>query len=32
MTHEFAHVPSEWGVFTRATTTLTDGEVLVHDW
>ncbi|UOQ57809.1 hypothetical protein MUN78_02940 [Leucobacter allii] len=32
MPYEFARIPSEWGVFTRATTTLTDGEVLVHNW
>ncbi|MFD7022029.1 hypothetical protein [Promicromonospora sukumoe] len=25
-------VPSAWGVLTRATTTLTSGETLVHDW
>ena len=31
MPHEFATVPSEWGVFTRATTILTDGEVVVTD-
>lgn len=32
MTDDIATIPSEWGVFTRAATTLTDGEVLVHDW
>jgi hypothetical protein len=32
MPHEFAPIPSEWGVFTRATTILTDGDMLVHDW
>lgn len=27
-----AIVPSDWGVFTRGSTTLTSGEVLVDDW
>lgn len=26
-----ATVPSDWGIFTRSTTTLTNGEVLVHE-
>ncbi|PJM95292.1 hypothetical protein CG719_12425 [Streptomyces sp. CB01373] len=32
MSQDPAQIPSEWGVFTRATTTLSDGEVLIHDW
>jgi hypothetical protein len=30
--HSSLPVPSDWGVFTRATTVLTDGDTLVHDW
>lgn len=32
VTDDIATIPSEWGGFTRGSTTLTDGEVLVHDW
>ncbi|MFD7311748.1 hypothetical protein [Promicromonospora sp. NPDC059942] len=32
MPDDAATVPSAWGELARATTTLTDGEILVHDW
>lgn len=32
MSHDFPAVHSDWGVFGRASTTLTDSEVLIHDW
>lgn len=32
MSQDPPQIPSEWGVFTRAATTLSDGEVLIHDW
>lgn len=32
MPNDSTTVTSAWGVFTRATTTLSSGEVLVHDW
>lgn len=32
MPDDAATVPSPWGELTRATTTLTSGETLVHDW
>lgn len=32
MPDDAATVPSAWGELARATTTLTDGETLVHDW
>ncbi|WP_036970295.1 hypothetical protein [Promicromonospora kroppenstedtii] len=32
MPDDAATVPSPWGVLARATTTLTSGETLVHDW
>ncbi|MFT4082028.1 MAG: hypothetical protein QM638_05535 [Nocardioides sp.] len=32
MPQDPAEIPTEWGVFTRATTTLSDGEVMVFDW
>ncbi|MFH9983507.1 hypothetical protein ACH4ND_30685 [Streptomyces sp. NPDC017179] len=32
MSQDPAQILSEWGLFTRATTTLSDGGVLFHDW
>jgi hypothetical protein len=32
VSHSSPPVPSDWGVFTRAVTVLTDGDSLVHDW